>query len=204
MANTKLASPAAPDPRDPVDFILLQALAAMGATSTSTGDTEPETLETLCQPLSDRDKTALDRMGWGGRLTAPNPTQPPKKAKRKSGPIINPQGFSQLTPQRKASAQFWAGLCSTLSRSGGKVWLPEAAAVAAHLGVEIASPAQLAARLAALIGRPVSRPEGEHGGFLIVESLPEMTGAQLWAQLWARHLQAFTPTTAAKRQTVKA
>lgn len=199
-SNTKPATPA-PAPMDP-DELLLQALAAMGATNASTGDTEPEVLETLCQPLSDRDQTALDRMGWGGRLTAPKSTQPPKRAKRKAGPIINPQGFSQLTPQRKASAQFWAGLCSTLARSNGRVWIPEIAAVAAVLGVEIASPAQLAARLAALIGRPVARPEGENGGFLVVESLPEMTGAQLWAQLWARHLQAFTPTAA--RQPVKA
>lgn len=199
-SNTKPAA-ASPAPLDP-DELLLQALAAMGATNTSTGDTEPEVLELLAAELSSRDRAALDRMGWTGRLTAPKPTAPPKKAKRKSGPIINPQGFSQLTPQRKASAQFWAGLCSTLARSGGKVWIPEAAAVAAVLGVEIASPAQLAARLAALIGRPVARPEGENGGFLLVEGLPEMTGAQLWAQLWARHLQAFSPT-ATKRQPAK-
>jgi hypothetical protein len=175
----------------------------MGATSPS-ADEEPEVLELLASALCDRDKAALNRMGWTGRLTAPKATQPPKKAKRKSGPIINAKAFSELSPARKASAQFWAGLCSTLSRSGGKVWIPEAAAVAAVLGVEIASPAQLAARLAALIGRPVARPEGENGGFLIVQNLPEMIGAQLWAQLWARHLQAFTPTTATKRQTVKA
>lgn len=200
MPSTKPATPA-PAPLDP-DELLLQALAAMGAsTKASAGDTE-EVLEVLCQPLSDRDKTALDRMGWCGRLTAPKPTQPPKRAKRKAGPIINAQNFSQLTPQRQASAQFWAGLCSTLARSNGKVWIPEAAAVAAALGVEIASPAQLAARLAALIGRPVARPEGENAGFLLVQDLPEMTGAQLWAQLWARHLQAFTPT-AGKRQPAK-
>lgn len=197
-SNTKPAP--APAPLDP-DELLLQALAAMGATSPS-ADAQPEILETLCQPLSDRDQAALDRMGWGGRLTAPRPTAPPRKAKKKSGPIINAQNFSQLTPQRRASAQFWAGLCSTLSRANGKVWIPEIAAVAAQLNVEVASPAQLAARLAALIGRPVSRPEGENAGFLLVEGLPEMTGAQLWAQLWNRHLQAFTPT-ASKRQPVK-
>jgi len=201
MPSTKPAT-ASPSPLDP-DELLLQALAAMGAsTKASTGDSEPEVLEVLCQPLSDRDQTALDRMGWTGRLTAPRPTAPPRKAKAKSGPIINPQGFSQMTPQRQASAQFWAGLCSTLARSNGRVWIPEIAAVAAALNVEIASPAQLSARLAALIGRPVARPEGENGGFLIVKDLPEMVGAQLWAQLWSRRLQAFTPTAA--KQPVRA
>lgn len=202
MTNTKAAP--APAPLDP-DELLLQALQAMGATSPSPS-AEPEELETLCQELSQRDQTALDRIGWRGRLTAPKATQPPRKAKRKAGPIINPNTFESLTPQRQASAKFWAGLCSTLARSNGRVWLPEVAAVATVLGVEVASPAQLAARLAALIGRPVSRPEGqESGGFLIVEDLPEMNGAQLWAQLWVRHLQRFTPTTAAaKRQPAKA
>ena len=198
--NTKPAAPA-PAPLDP-DELLLQALKAMGAGSTrSTADTEPEVLEVLCQPLSDRDQAALERMGWAGRLTAPKATQPPRKAKKKSGPVINAARFAELTPARQASAQFWAGLCSTLARSNGKVWLPEVAAVAATLGVEIASPAQLAARLAALIGRPVARPEGENGGFLMVEDLPEMNGAQFWAQLWVRHLQTFMPT--ATRQTAK-
>ena len=196
--NTKPAAAAAPDPDD----LLMAALAAMGATTASTGDTEPEILELLAAELSSRDRAALQAMGWCGRLTAPKATQPPARAKRKSGPVINAARFSDLTPQRKASAQFWAGLCSTLSRSNGKVWIPEIAAVAAVLGVEIASPAQLAARLAALIGRPVSRPEGELGGFLVVQDLPEMDGAQLWAQLWNRHLQRFTPT--ATRQPVKA
>lgn len=191
--NAKPAAPA-PAPLDP-DELLLAALAAMGATAAASADAQPEVLEMLCQDLSQRDQEALDRMGWVGRLTAPKATQPPRKAKKKSGPIINAKTFAELTPARKASAQFWAGLCSTLSRCG-RVWLPEIAAVAAQLNVEIASPAQLAARLAALTGRPVSRPEGESGGFLIVEDLPEMTGAQLWAQLWARHLQAFTPTAA--------
>jgi len=199
--NTKPAAPA-PAPMDP-DELLLQALAAMGGTNAS-ADTEPEVLELLAAELSSRDRAALERMGWSGRLTAPRPTQPPRKAKKKAGPIINAARFAELTPQRQASAQFWAGLCSTLARSNGKVWIPEAAAVAAVLGVEVASPAQLAARLAALIGRPVARPEGEHGGFLVVEDLPEMTGAQLWAQLWSRHLQAFTPTAATKRQPAKA
>ena len=199
MTNTKPAAAAAPDPDD----LLMAALAAMGASSTrSTADTEPEVLELLAAALSERDQAALDRMGWGGRLTSPKATQPPRKAKKKAGPIINATRFAELTPSRKASAQFWAGLCSTLARSGGKVWMPEIAAVAAVLGVEVASPAELAARLAALVGRPVSRPEGENGGFLLVQDLPEMTGAQLWAQLWARHLQAFTPTTA-KRQPAK-
>ena len=184
--------------------LLLQALQAMGATTAST-DTEPEVLEVLCQELSQRDQEALTRMGWNGRLTAPRPTQPPAKAKPKSGPVVNAARFTNLTPQRQASAQFWAGLCSTLARSNGRIWIPEIAAVAAVLGVEIASPAQLAARLAALVGRPVSRPEGENAGFLTVQDLPEMAGAQLWAQLWVRHLQRFTPTTAAaKRQPAKA
>ena len=198
--NTKPAAAAAPDPDD----LLMAALAAMGASTASASASAEEILEILCQPLSERDQAALDRMGWCGRLTAPRPTAPPRKAKKKSGPIINAQNFSQLTPQRRASAQFWAGLCSTLSRANGKVWIPEIAAVAAQLNVEVASPAQLAARLAALIGRPVSRPEGENAGFLLVEGLPEMAGAQLWSQLWNRHLQRFTPTTAAaKRQPAK-
>ena len=200
MTNTKPAAPS-PAPLDP-DELLFQALTAMGAAKPASASTEPEELETLSQPLSARDEAALERIGWCGRLTAPKTTQPPRKAKRKAGPIINVNTFSQLTPQRQASAQFWAGLCSTLARSNGKVWLPEVAAVATVLSVEIASPAQLSARLAALIGRPVSRPEGpELGGFLTVEDLPEMTGAQLWSQLWVRHLQQFTPTAA--RQTVK-
>lgn len=192
--NTKPAAPA-PAPMDP-DELLLQALAAMGATKSASANTEPEVLEVLCQPLSARDEDALERMGWAGRLTAPRPTQPPAKAKKKSGPVINAARFSELTPARQASSQFWAGLCSTIARNGGKVWLPEIAAVAATLGVEVASPAQLSARLAALIGRPVARPEGEKlGGFLVVSDLPEMNGAQLWAQLWARRVQAFTPQT---------
>lgn len=184
------------------DELLLQALAAMGATKPASANAEPEVLEVLCQPLSARDEDALERMGWTGKLTAAKATQPPARAKQKSGPIINAARFSELTPARQASAQFWAGLCSTLARSNGKVWLPEVAAVAAHLGVEVASPAQLAARLSALIGRPVSRPEGpESGGFLTVSDLPEMNGAQIWARLWVRHLEGFTPTAA--RQSAK-
>lgn len=202
MTNTKPAAPA-PAPLDP-DELLLQALAAMGATNSANASAEPEELETLSQPLSARDEAALELIGWCGRLTAAKATQPPTKAKKKAGPIINPNTFESLTPQRQASAQFWAGLCSTLARSNGRIWLPEVAAVATILGVEIASPAQLAARLAALIGRPVARPEGQElGGFLTVEDLPAMNGSQLWAQLWNRHAQAFTPATAA-RQTAKA
>lgn len=198
MTNTKAASPAPLDP----DEILFQALTAMGAAKNASTKAEPEELETLCQPLSERDRIALERIGWDGRLTAAKATQPSPKAKRKAGPIINPNTFESLTPQRQASAKFWAGLCSTLARSNGRVWLPEVAAVAAVLEVDIASPAQLSARLAALIGRPVARPEGEElGGFITVEDLPEMNGAQLWSQLWGRYLQRFTPTAA--RQTVK-
>lgn len=179
------------------DDLLTAALQAMGGSSSGSSSAAADEPEVLAVPLSDRDRTALERMGWNGHLTAPRPTQPPAKAKKKSGPVINAARFSELTPARQASAQFWAGLCSTLSRSGGKVWIPEAAAVAAHLGVEVASPAQLAARLAALIGRPVARPEGEKlGGFLLVQDLPEMNGAQIWARLWVRHLEGFTPTAA--------
>jgi hypothetical protein len=202
--NTKTAAAAAPDPKrnaaqDPAALLLaaLQQMAAEQPQTNAARRTAATRAETLAQPLTARDKAALARMGWEGKLSSSKPAEPKPTAKVKSGPTVSVATFADLSPERQASAQFWAGLCSTLARSAGKVWLPEAAAVAAQLGVEITSPAQLAARLSALTGLPVSRPAAD-AGWLICNITDPMPAAQVWAQLWAAHLQAFSDATAAE------
>lgn len=153
--------------------------------------------EQLAQPLTDRDAAALAQLGWTGRLSSPRPAEPKPTAKVKPGPVINPATYGDLSPERQASAQFWAGICSVLARSNGRIWLPEAAAVAAHLGVEITSPAQLAARLSALTGLPVSRPVAE-AGWLICPIKEEMAGAEIWTQLFNAHASAYGAAIAAR------
>lgn len=153
--------------------------------------------EQLAQPLTDRDAAALAQLGWTGKLSSPKPAEPKPTAKVKAGPVINPATYGDLSPERQASSQFWAGLCSVLARSNGRVWLPKAAAVAAHLGVEITSPAQLAARLSALTGLPVSRPTTE-AGWLICDIPEPMAAADIWAQLWNAHLSAYGAAIAAR------
>jgi hypothetical protein len=200
--NTKTAA-AAPEPRKPANdpaALLLAALQQMAAEQPQTNAarrTAATQRETLAQPLTPRDTVALARMGWTGKLSSSKPAEPKPTAKVKSGPTVSVATFADLSPERQASAQFWAGLCSTLARSAGKVWLPEAAAVAAQLGVEITSPAQLAARLSALTGRPVTRPANQ-AGWLVCDITDPMPAAQIWAQLWAAHLQAFSDTVAAE------
>lgn len=189
MTRTKTATAAAPEPQpnvaqDPAALLLaaLQASAAAqpGRRVTSRSTAAPER---LAQELTQRDRAALEQLGWTGRLSSPKPAEPRPKAKVKNGPIVNAASFADLSAERQASTQFWAGLCSVLARSGGRVWLPEAAAVAAHLGVPITGPAQLAARLSALTGLPVSRPV-DAAGWLVCEISEPMAAAQIWAQLW--------------------
>lgn len=181
-----------PSPAD----LLLAALKASASAKPAGRRTAQTIAEILSQPLTDRDRAALDRMGWTGRLSSPKPSEPKPTSKVKPGPVINPATFADLSPERQASAQFWAGLCATLQRSGGRLWLPEAAAVASQLGVAITGPSQLAARLTAVTGLPVTRPTAE-AGWLICDIQEPMSGAEIWAQLWAAHLQQFTDAIAA-------
>jgi hypothetical protein len=136
-------------------------------------------------------------MGWTGKLSSSKPAEPKPRANVKPGPAVKVATFADLSPERQASAQFWAGICSTLARSANRVWLPEAAAVASQLGVEITGPAQLAARLSALTGCTVTRPS-DQAGWLRCDLPGEMAGADLWAQLWQAHLQAFSDAVAAE------
>lgn len=193
-ARTKTAA-ATPDPKrnnaqDPAALLMAALQASAKANPTRTTSRSTAAPEQLAQPLTDRDRAALAQLGWTGRLSSPKPAEPKPTAKVKAGPIINPATYGDLSPERQASSQFWAGLCSVLARSNGRVWLPEAAAVAAHLGVEITSPAQLAARLSALTGLPVSRPTTE-AGWLICDIQEPMSAANLWAQLWNTHAAAY-------------
>ena len=186
-ARTKTNANAAHDPA----ALLLAALQASAAAAPTTRTTRSTAKpEELAQPLTDRDRAALTQLGWVGRLSSPKPAEPKPTAKVKAGPVINPATYGDLSPERQASAQFWAGLCSVLARSNGRVWLPEAAAVAAQLGVEITSPAQLAARLSALTGLPVSRPT-DAAGWLVCPISEPMAGAEVWAQLWNAHAAAY-------------
>ena len=179
--------------------LLMAALQASAALNTgATRRTAQARAEELAQPLTDRDRAALEQLGWTGcRLSSPKPAEPKPTAKVKAGPMINPATYGDLSPERQASAQFWAGLCSVLARSGGRVWLPEAAAVAAHLGVRITSPTQLAVRLSALTGLPVSRPTTE-AGWLICDIPEPMAAADVWAQLFNAHLSAYSAAVAAR------
>jgi hypothetical protein len=194
--NTRTKTASAPEPnkrnaaQDPAALLLaaLQASAAVApATRTTRNTAKPEE---LAQPLTDRDRAALAQLGWVGRLSSPRPSEPKPTAKVKAGPNVNPATFADLSPERQASSQFWAGLCSVLARSNGRIWLPEVAAVAAHLGVEITSPAQLAARLSALTGLPVSRPTSE-AGWLLCDIAEPMAAAEVWAQLFNAHAAAY-------------
>jgi hypothetical protein len=184
---------------DPAELLAaaLQAMAAAQQHKSAARRTAQGNAEVLAQPLTARDKAALARMGWSGKLSSNKAAEPKPRANVKPGPTVKVATFNDLSPERRASAQFWAGICSTLSRSNGRVWLPEAAAVASQLGVEITGPAQLAARLAALTGCTVTRP-ADNAGWLHCELPGEMAGAALWAQLWVSHLQAFSDLIAAE------
>jgi len=197
--NTRKPAAATAPANDPAS-LLAAALQAMAAQQPQTGSgrrTAQTQRETLAQPLTARDRAALERMGWTGKLSSNKPAEPKPRANVKPGPSVKVATFADLSPERQASAQFWAGICSTLSRSNGRIWLPEVAAVASQLNVEITGPAQLAARLAALTGCPVTRP-ADQAGWLVCELPGEMPAAQLWAQLWASHLQAFSDLIAAE------
>lgn len=192
--TTKAAAAAAADPA----ALLMAALQASAKTNPSrTTSRSTAAPEQLAQPLTDRDRAALEQLGWTGKLSSPKPAEPKPTAKVKAGPVINPATYGDLSPERQASSQFWAGLCSVLARSNGRVWLPEAAAVAAHLGVEITSPAQLAARLSALTGLPVSRPT-DAAGWLICDIQDPMPAADVWAQLFNAHASAYGAAAAAR------
>ena len=178
--------------------LLMAALqASAAAVPTRTATRKGLLPEVLAQDLTPRDKAALAQMGWVGKLSSGKPAEPKPTAKVKAGPVINPATYGDLSPERQASAQFWAGLCSVLARSNGRVWLPEAAAVAAHLGVEITSPAQLAARLSALVGLPVSRPAAD-AGWLVCAIADPMPAADVWAQLFNAHAASFGAAVAAR------
>jgi len=195
MTNTKATKAAAA--ADPAALLLAALQASAKANPTRTTSRSTAKPEELAQPLTDRDRAALAQLGWVGRLSSPKPSEPKPTAKVKPGPVINPATYGDLSPERQASAQFWAGICSVLARSNGRVWLPEAAAVAAHLGVEITSPAQLAARLSALTGLPVSRPTAE-AGWLLCDIKEPMAAADVWAQLFNAHLSAYGAAIAAR------
>lgn len=194
---------AAPDPkRGPITDPAALLAAALQASTPSTNSNRRTSASTaqpekFAQPLTDRDKNALVRLGWLGKLSSSKPAEPKPTAKVKAGPVVNAATYNDLSPERQASTQFWAGLCSTLARSGGRVWLPEVAAVAAQLGVAISSPSQLAGRLSALTGLPVIRPTAE-AGWLFCQIEEPMQGAELWAQLWVMHLQQFSDAVAAE------
>jgi hypothetical protein len=193
MTRTKTAT-AANTANDPA-ALLAAALQAMAAAQPASRTTSRTYSETLAQPLTTRDKAALERMGWTGRLSSAKPSQsaPSKrgKAEAKPGPRVTVSTFADLSPERQRTTQFWCGLCSTLSRSNGKIWIPEVAAVAAQLQVELDSPSILSNRLSYITHCVVSRP-ADQAGWLVCELPGEMPAAQVWAQLWAAHLQAFS------------
>jgi hypothetical protein len=203
MTNTRTKTASAPEPnkrnaaQDPATLLLAALQASAKTNPTRTTSRSTATPEKLAQELTQRDRAALEQLGWTGKLSSPKPAEPKPTAKVKAGPIINPATYGDLSPERQASSQFWAGLCSVLARSNGRVWLPEIAAVAAHLSVEITSPAQLAARLSALTGLPVSRPVAE-AGWLICDIPEPMAAADVWAQLFNAHASAYGVAIAAR------
>lgn len=197
MTNTKAAKANTAAAADPAALLMAALQASAKANPSRTTSRSTAAPEKLAQELTQRDRAALDQLGWTGKLSSPKPAEPKPTAKVKAGPIINPATYGDLSPERQASSQFWAGLCSVLSRSGGRVWLPEVAAVAAHLGVEITSPAQLAARLSALTGLPVSRPVTD-AGWLICDIPEPMAAADVWAQLFNAHASAYGAAVAAR------
>lgn len=187
----KTTTAATPDPREGADALLMAALEAIAQTRTNgTRRTAQTQTEKLAQELTERDRAALERMGWQ-KLSSSRPAEPGPTVKPKNGPTINPGTFHNLTDERRNSAIFWAGLCSTLSRNNGKIWLPEIAAVAAQLKVAVPSVSQLSNRLAALTGARVERPASQ-AGWLICQLPGEMAGAEIWARLWISHLSAFS------------
>jgi hypothetical protein len=192
IIKTTAATPDGPNKRnaaqDPA-ALLMAALQASAKASNGSRQTSQTHREVLAQPLTDRDKAALAQMGWTGKLSSNKTAEPRPTAKVRSGPTVNAATFAELSPERQASTQFWAGLCSTLARSNGRVWMPEAAAVAAQLNVVILGPSQLATRLAAKTGQPVNRP-ADQAGWLTCQ-VGEMAGAQLWAQLWNQYAAAY-------------
>lgn len=190
-ATTRKPAASAPEPKQPTaDDLFLLALAGMAKTGKARATAQTQA-ETLAQPLTARETEALARLGWQ-RLSSPKPAAPKPTAKVKDGPTINPATYNDLTKERQQSLKFWAGLCATLSRSNGKVWLPEVACVACELGVMIASPSQLANRLSALTGRTVSRPAGKDAGWLHCD-IEEGPQAEMLARVWALNAQAFQP-----------
>jgi hypothetical protein len=203
MTNTRTKTASAPEPnkrnaaQDPAALLLAALQASAKANPTRTTSRSTAAPEKLAQELTQRDRAALEQLGWAGKLSSPKPAEPKPTAKVKAGPIINPATYGDLSPERQASSQFWAGLCSVLARSNGRVWLPEVAAVAAHLSVEITSPAQLAVRLSALTGLPVSRPVAE-AGWLICDIPEPMAAADVWAQLFNAHASAYGVAIAAR------
>lgn len=146
--------------------------------------------ENFFQPLTITDAAALQEIGWTGKLSSNRQSIPRPNSKIKSGPTFVPENFGYLTEQRKASIQFWSGLCSVLSQNNGRVWMPEVAAVAVHLGVCIPTPSQLASRLSAMTGLAVSRPRSA-AGWLYCKIDNQPKGVELWSQLWMTHLVAF-------------
>jgi hypothetical protein len=199
--RTTTTRTAAPTPAaDPIAALLAQALAAtaqaQGKGKRQTSNTQRET---LAQDLTPRDTAALARMGWDGRLSSAKPAEPAPKAKVKAGPVIG-ANFADLTPERQASVRFWAGLCAVLRQNKGRVWLPEAAAVAAAVGIDLKSPTQLATRLAALTGCPVSRP-ADQAGWLVCPAIADLDpqpAEALWIQLWNLTAQTFADQVAAE------
>lgn len=190
MTSTKTTKTNTAAVADPAALLMAALQASAKANPSRTTSRSTAAPEQLAQPLTDRDRAALEQLGWTGKLSSPKPAEPKPTAKVKAGPVINPATYGDLSPERQASAQFWAGICSVLARSNGRVWMPEAAAVAAHLNVEITSPAQLAARLSALTGLPVSRPVAD-AGWLICDIKEPMAAADVWAQLFNAHASAY-------------
>jgi hypothetical protein len=198
---TRTTRAAAPAPAaDPIAALLAQALAAtaqaQGKGKRQTSNTQRET---LAQALTPRDTAALARMGWEGKLSSAKPAEPAPKAKVKAGPVIG-ANFADLTPERQASIRFWAGICAVLRQNKGKVWIPEAAAVAAAVGIDLKSPTQLATRLAALTGCPVSRP-ADQAGWLVCPAIAELDAQPaeaIWGQLWNLTAQTFADQIAAE------
>jgi hypothetical protein len=138
-------------------------------------------------------------MGWDGRLSSAKPAEPAPKAKVKAGPVIG-ANFTDVTPERQASVRFWAGLCAVLRQNKGRVWLPEVAAVAAAVGIDLKSPTNLATRLAALTGCPVSRP-ADQAGWLVCPAIADLDpqpAEALWIQLWNLTAQTFADQIAAE------
>ena len=191
--TTRKPAASAPEPakQPSADDLFLLALTAMAKTG-SKGSTGQTLTETLAQPLTARETAALARLGWQ-RLSSPKPAAPKPTAKVKDGPTINPATYNDLTKERQQSLRFWAGLCATLSRSNGRIWIPEVACVACELGVMITSPSQLANRLAALTGRTVNRPAGKDAGWLVCDGIEEGPQSEMLSRVWALHAQAFQP-----------